>query len=61
MWIDHDGECILQSLSQEPETKLEECHKTLESHIHPTSQFRVARHCFLHLQQEKSKPIEFHG
>ena len=54
MWMDHDGECILQSLPQDPE----ECYKVLECHIHPTGQFRVARHHFSQLQQDKSEHID---
>ena len=53
MQMDCEEECILQSVSQKSETKPEESYKFFESHIHPASKFRVTRHHFSQLQQDK--------
>ena len=52
------GNRVLQSLLQEPKAKPEEYYKAFVTHICPTSQFRMARHHFSQLQQDKSEHVD---
>ena len=58
MWMDHEGEPIIQNLPQEVETKPEEYSKAFESHIVQQINSVLPDTAFSQLQQDKSDPVE---